>query len=572
MFRAVLLSISLFAVSSVVTGTPTPRAMSIHDQREAAPNRFVKAELADPQATLNFRIGLTPVNITGLEKALYAVSEPDSDLYGQHLSFEEVKAFSVPTSGAVTAVTDWLADNGITEVKPSGAFDDWLAFTAPVAKANTLLNAQYENFVHIETGERLIRTLTASIPSDLTDFIEVVHPTTSFAIPTFGTTPMMSSIPLTSNLTERANPAPVSCNSAVTPLCLQDLYAIDTTPATQPTNRLGVSGFFNQFAQEADLKKFLQAFRPDMSSTTTFTLQTLDGGQNPQNPNEAGIEANLGIQYTVGIATDVSTVFISVGPSSTDGVDGFLDITSFLNAEANPPQVLTTSYGFDETDISASVATRLCNAYMALGARGVSVIFASGDGGVGGGQSGESCTSFIPTFPGSCPFVTTVGATQGVDETSASFSSGGFSNIFTRPPYQAASVTTYLNGLGSTNAGRFNAGGRGFPDIATQGAFLEIVVDGQPVLISGTECSSTIFASIISLINDRLIQSDMPVLGFLNPFLYSINSLVFFDITTGNNPGCVTSGFPAQVGWDPVTGLGTVCTVALMAAAGLEAR
>ncbi|KAK0473973.1 family S53 protease-like protein [Armillaria novae-zelandiae] len=571
MFRVILLSIPLFVVSSVVTGSPTPRAMSVHDQRDAAPNRFVKAELADPQATLNFRIGLTPVNITGLEKALYAVSEPGSDLYGQHLTFEEVKAFSAPTSEAVTAVTAWLADNGITEVKSRGAFDDWLTFTAPVEKANTFLNAQYENFVHIETGERLIRTLTASIPSDLTDFIEVVHPTTSFAIPTFGTTPMVS-IPLTSNLTKRANSAPVSCNTAVTPLCLQDLYAIETTPATLSTNRLGVSGFSDQFAQTADLQKFLGFFRPDMSSTTTYTVQTLDGGQDPQNPNEAGIEANLGIQYTVGVATGVPIIFISVGASTTDGVDGFLDITSFLNAETSPPQVLTTSYGFDERDIPASVAIRLCNAYMALGARGVSVIFASGNGGVGGGQSGESCTNFIPTFPGGCPFVTSVGATQGVDETSASFSSGGFSNVFARPSYQEASVTNYLNALGSTNTGRFNVGGRGFPDIAAQGSFLEIVVDGQPMLVSGTEGSSTIFSSMISILNDALIRADLPVLGFLNPFLYSISPLVFFDITTGNNPGCLTSGFPAQAGWDPITGLGTACQIALAAAAGLEAR
>ncbi|KAK0186035.1 family S53 protease-like protein [Armillaria mellea] len=566
MFAIILLSIPLFTVSSVVTGSPTPRAMSVHDQRNAAPNRFVRAELADPQATLNFRIGLTPMNITGLEKALYAVSEPGSDLYGQHLSFEEVKGFSGPNSGAVTAVTDWLADNGITEVKPSGAFNDWLTFTAPVEKANTLLNAQYENFVHTETGERFIRTLTASIPSDLTDFIEVVHPTTSFAKLTFGPTSMMP-IPTTSSLTERANPAPSSCNSVVTPACLQDLYNISLTPATQSTNRLGVSGFLDQFPQTEDLRKFLDALRPDVSSTTTFILQTLDGGQDPQHTNEAGIEANLDIEYTVGIATGVPTVFISVGDSSTDGVDGFLDILNFLNAEASPPQVLTTSYGFDETDIPASVAMRLCNAYMALGARGVSIIFASGDGGVGG-QSGESCTTFIPAFPAGCPFVTSVGATQGVDETSASFSSGGFSNIFARPSYQASSVTAYLTALGSTNSGRFSTTGRGFPDVAAQGSNIKIVDGGQTGLVSGTSASSPIFASIISLINDRLIAAGKPALGFLNPFLYA-NPTAFFDITTGNNPGCGTNGFPARAGWDPVTGLGTGCFMALSAAAGV---
>ncbi|KAJ3999557.1 hypothetical protein F5050DRAFT_1804868 [Lentinula boryana] len=42
----------------------------------------------------------------------------------------------------------------------------------------------------------------------------------------------------------------------------------------------------------------------------------------------------------------------------------------------------------------------------------------------------------------------------------------------------------------------------------------------------------------------------------------------FFDITTGSNPGCETPGFSAEVGWDPVTGLGTPNFAALLAAAG----
>lgn len=48
--------------------------------------------------------------------------------------------------------------------------------------------------------------------------------------------------------------APASCNSIVTPTCLIDLYAIPTTPATQKSNVLGVSGFIDQFANEADLE------------------------------------------------------------------------------------------------------------------------------------------------------------------------------------------------------------------------------------------------------------------------------------------------------------------------------
>jgi tripeptidyl-peptidase-1 len=132
---------------------------------------------------------------------------------------------------------------------------------------------------------------------------------------------------------------------------------------------------------------------------------------------------------------------------------------------------------------------------MALGARGISVIFASGDvrtchfskslqaknaisssiqGGVRGGHDVPiQCTNdtFIPVFPASCPFVTSVGATANfTPEVSEPFSSGGFSNVFPMPAYQSASVAAYLATLPSDFPGIFNASGRGFPDGRSRGA------------------------------------------------------------------------------------------------------
>ena len=66
---------------------------------------------------------------------------------------------------------------------------------------------------------------------------------------------------------------------------------------------------------------------------------------------------NLDIQYTVGLASGVPTTFISVGENFHDGdLGGFLDIINSLLSESNPPQVLTTSYGDNESDISRSLA------------------------------------------------------------------------------------------------------------------------------------------------------------------------------------------------------------------------
>ena len=77
--------------------------------------------------------------------------------------------------------------------------------------------------------------------------------------------------------------------------------------------------------------------------------------------------------------------------------------------------------------------------------------------------------------------------------------------------------------------------------------------------ITGSDISASIFSSVIALLNDGLISQGKPVMGFLNPFLYSVASEVpiLNDITSGNNAACGLNGFDAMSGWDPVTGLGT---------------
>lgn len=42
---------------------------------------------------------------------------------------------------------------------------------------------------------------------------------------------------------------------------------------------------------ERDVQSFLKKFRTDIDSSTTFSLETLDGGSNPQGSSQAGVEA-----------------------------------------------------------------------------------------------------------------------------------------------------------------------------------------------------------------------------------------------------------------------------------------
>jgi tripeptidyl-peptidase-1 len=128
--------------------------------------------------------------------------------------------------------------------------------------------------------------------------------------------------------------------------------------------------------------------------------------------------------------------------------------------------VISISYGSQESDVPAYYQKRQCNEFMKLGLQGVTVIFASGDSGVAaplnhGTENGcINSVSFSPGWPQTCPYVTTVGATKvmpgksvtdpewavndnaGQPFVNAFSSGGGFSNIYPIPAYQAKAVKT----------------------------------------------------------------------------------------------------------------------------------
>ncbi len=161
----------------------------------------------------------------------------------------------------------------------------------PVSKANELFDADFSVYTHDETGTEAVRTLSYSIPAELQGHLDLVHPTVTFpnprGLPPVFTAPIKAEA---RNLTSRAT-IPSSCARTITPACLQAIYNIPSTPATESSNKLAVTGFIEQYANKADLKTFLTRFRTDISSSTSFTLQTLDGGSNPQSSSEAGVEA-----------------------------------------------------------------------------------------------------------------------------------------------------------------------------------------------------------------------------------------------------------------------------------------
>ena len=240
-------------------------------------------------------------------------------------------------------------------------------------------------------------------------------------------------------------------------------------------------------------------------------------------------------------------------------------------AQKSLPQVISTSYGDDEQTVPYSYARSVCNSFAQLGAQGISILFSSGDSGVGANgtclsNDGKNRTTFLPAFPASCPHLTTVGGTKNFPEVVAFdarngyASGGGFSNYFPRPKYQDKVVPAYIKSLDSAFDPYYNKSGRGYPDIAAQGYRYLTIWNGTIVPLDGTSCSAPTASSIISLVNDALLAAGKPVLGFLNPWLYHQGYKAFTDVLEGSAIGCNETGlngFPATKGWDAVSGFGT---------------
>ncbi|PFH47604.1 hypothetical protein AMATHDRAFT_151702 [Amanita thiersii Skay4041] len=587
-----LFFLSTLALAFAASGYALPRStVNLLKETVHVPRGWTRHSSPSPDHVIVLRIGLPQPNFPVLEKHLYEVSDPAHERYGQHLSKEEVDNLVAPHSDSIKAVDEWLASFGFGEesIVRSPA-KDWVTIRVPVSLAEEMLDTKYHVWKHDKSGDYLVRTTSYSLPETLHEHVDVIQPTTMFAQFKGAKSTLVwmdetETVEVQHGKTRIVDPATglavdPSCNTTITISCLQQMYnAVGYEPLADGGNSIGITGYLEQFANLQDLQTFYAEQRPD-ALNSSFEFISVKGGLNDQNLSNAGAEANLDVQFAFGLSFPTPGTFYSTAgrppfmpdaDTPTDTNEPYTDWLDFILSHPNPPLSISTSYGDDEQTVPQSFAQRACNGFAQLGARGVSLMFSSGDGGVGDGDTnpdtqtcftndGRNVTRFIPGFPASCPFVTSVGGTQHFPEVAVSrfFSGGGFSDYFARPAYQNEVVNRYLKNLApGTYEGLFNRNGRAIPDVAAQGDFFRIFLSGTPIRIGGTSASSPTFAGFVALLNDARLRANKSPLGFLNPLFYSKAASGFNDITVGINGGCGTQGFNATVGWDPVTGLGT---------------
>ncbi|CAD0097283.1 unnamed protein product [Aureobasidium mustum] len=473
-----------------------------------------------------------------------------------------------------------------------------------------MLNATYHNYEHQGSKGMLIRTTRWSLPDYLHDHIDTIQPTTSFfyqnpqakrAEPQSpqwfqeGRLPTYREM-VEEDLLDRGHidipdqqdfpefpTVKQACNRlAVSPFCIRTLYGIiGYEYQNSQKNGIGIVNFNGQSNNRSDLDAFLRLYRKDAAAANvarTFGTEIVNAGRDQQTQLDAqqlesfmDFEGALDIQTVIGVGFPTPVTAYNVGGKPLYETSGdnepYLEWLHFVMGQEDLPPVMTISYADEEHTVPEAYARRVCNELAQLGARGISVVFASGDHGVGREDrcyDKNNSTHFRPMFPASCPYVTAVGATRLVGPEVVAFdarggfvSGGGFSNYFSRPSYQEGHVEEYVRGLDSELKPYFNAQGRGYPDVSAVGYHYVVMWNGVAHLQDGTSASAPTFAAIVALVNDALLAVGRPSLGFLNPLLYSRGATAFKDVISGSNFGCNTTGFLAVKGWDPASGLGT---------------
>jgi tripeptidyl-peptidase I len=570
-------------------------------ERVAEPTEWIKRGPAPDSHVLRLNFGLKQRGLDQLESKLLDVSTPSSQNYGKFLSQSQVDQYLQPVEQAIPSVRRWLSEHGVEEDlskrSPSG---DWLTASLTVAQARSLLgDAQFNIYEHRSTGEQLVRTTEYSVPRDVSDHLDLVSPTTYFrqirALNQHNSGAIFEPLekdfkPLTGLQRVSANQQastnaqiaagqPASCNATrVTAQCLRDYYQVSDYKVKSSTNQfVGISGFLDEYANFADLQNYLVNQRPDAAKANyKFDVVKLAGSNNSQ--ADPGVEANLDVQTVAGIGFPIPSTYYSVAGSPPFKPDELTPTntnepysTEFEYLIRQPddklPSVLSTSYGDDEQTVPLAYQRRVCYEAAVLGLRGTTLLISSGDSGVGPdgkcvSNDGKNTRKFLPAFPASCPYITTVGGTQNfAPERTVGpsfYGGGGFSETWPQPIWQREAVDAYVASLNGEYDGLYNKKGRAYPDLSAQSLDFVISINGSFGRVSGTSASTPLTAGIIALLNDQRLAAGKSKLGFLAPALYlGAGAKGLNDITEGSNNGCDTSGFPAKQGWDAATGWGT---------------
>jgi tripeptidyl-peptidase-1 len=349
---------------------------------------------ANSSQLIELMIAVKQSNTDILEKTLMEVSDPENlQRYGKYLSQTQVNDLVMPKRESIDDIQKWLVDLGVDLNSIQMPSSDFITAVVSVELLEKISKTEYFTFKHESMKDTtVVRSLKAPfIPENVKKSIDFFFPGADL--------PTKSIIPKI--ILRETN------DDGVTPDFIREIYGIsdDHKFGKDSNNRQAVAQFLQQYYSSDDLKQFAQKFNSD-SPYDTSSVKVIG----PNDATNPGVEASLDIQYITAIGNNISTIFYSTDGQQPGNPENepFLKWLQVLSKtpDSDIPFVISISYGDDENSVNPDYAKRANIEFQKAGVRGISLLFASGDGGVEGGQSKDRCDKFIPTFPAASPWVT----------------------------------------------------------------------------------------------------------------------------------------------------------------------
>jgi subtilase family serine protease len=531
----------------------------------------------DGRNEINVVLSLPLSNPQGAAEFVQHVSTPSDPLYRHYLTPEQFAAQFGASATDYAALKEWATGNGLALVKES-AGRTTLTVRGSVSQFQSLFRTQLNNYRSPDRQEFYSASVSPTVPDAIAGKVTAVVGLTNSkqyaalarAYRTLGESPADGVAVGTATPDTPGGSGPGGAYSAA------DLRKIYSIPSFGGFSKQSVAVFEQGGFTRSDVTTYLSKNRLPMPKISAVGVDGYDGKVNDP---KVELEAVLDIDMVVAINPEVKEVLVY-----EDGNDPFpvalLDAITQV-ADDNLVQVLSISYGQDETLEGSDAMTAENSVFTQLSAEGITVTASAGDEGAYGDFSYHNGSFLNVPDPGSQPNVLCVGGTtlftapkavysgeQTWNELSAGFGAtgGGVSAFWSIPSWQLL-----IPGAMTAHGGSSTY--RNVPDVAAvadplTGVAVYSKINGGWLQIGGTSVSAPIWAGYLSLLNSASIYAGLGQIGYFNPTLYDLGvskflspTSYFYDVDYGSNGSTAVypwPGYNSGSGYDNCTGWGSL--------------
>ena len=539
-----------------------------------------RADATLPMERMTLSLRLAPDRQAALDELLAEQQDPGSSNFHRWLTPEEYGARFGRSQQEISLVTAWLGAHGFVIDWVAKSLT-WINFTGTAWDVENAFHTQIHDYV-VEGQLHHANATDPAIPRALSGLVAGVVSLHDFRAKPAG----HLSRPAT-NVSGGGN--------WLSPGDFATIYDVN------PLYTAGITGTGQSIAVVG---------RTDIKLTDVQNFRSFAGlpANNPQfivNGSDPGIvssdeegEGNLDVEWAGAIAKNATIKFvISASTNTSDGSD----LSAQYIVDNNLAPVVSTSFNACESAMGTTENAFYSGLWAQAAAQGTTVFVAAGDSGAAEcDDDTESSATGGLAVSGLCstPFDVCVGGTEFLDSPTSAYwsptnnstttasalsyipeaawnesgnvaggsdlwaTNGGVSTVYSKPPWQVA-------------PGVPSDGARDVPDVvlaaAAHNPYIVFQDSTSPSSAfygaSGTSAAAPSFASVMALI----VQKAGTRQGNANVRLYQLGNAqygdtgptVFHDITTGNNSVPGQAGYSCTVGYDLVTGLGSVDVAAL---------